>query len=371
MTESKRFGLGLIGCGTFGLFCLEAFRQLPDVRLAAVADTRRDAAAEAARKFDVPASNNPAELISRDDVDIVHIATPPRSHYELAMAAIRAGKHVLCEKPLATSLQQGEELLAAAAAAGVILPVNFVLRYNPITEALKAVIDSGVLGGVLAGRLTNCAYDTHMGPDHWFWNKDVSGGIFIEHGVHFFDLYRYWLGPGRVISAHTETRQGTCQEDRVTCEIRHESGAVASHYHGFDQIMAMDRSDHRLVCEMGDIRVAGWIPVSLSVEAAVDDEAAERLAACVPGCNAEAVERFDDERGQTVGRGRKRHVTQRIVMNFSPQPNRRTIYATSIRELLADQIAFIRDPAHARRITEQNGLDALALAEAAAKMATK
>ena len=306
MPDEKPLGLGLIGCGGFGEFCLDAFRTMEQVRIAAVADVYKQAAERLGAKFGVPAHGDPAGLIRQEGVEIVHVATPPGSHHELVMAAIAAGKHVLCEKPLATRLADADEMLAAAEAAGVIVPVNFVLRYNAVTEAVKAVIDSGALGAVLAARLTNCAGDSKLAADHWFWDKSVSGGIFIEHGVHFFDLYAHWLGAGEILDAHVETRRDAAgasqlgcgqgmslgagqasslrsgQEDRVMCTIGFDSGAVASHYHGFDQVHLMDRTDHRLVCELGDMRVAGWIPLSIDIDALVNDRTQEQLKPAAP-----------------------------------------------------------------------------------------
>jgi len=371
MAENGRIGVGLIGCGAFGLFCLEAFSRMPEVRVAAVADVVKAAADKAAKTFAVPGHHDPAELLARSDVDLVHVATPPATHYDLVMSALAAGKHCLCEKPLAVNTDHALEMLATAREKGLIVPVNFVLRHNKVTEAVKAVIDSGVLGEVLAGTLTNCAGDTPLGPDHWFWDREVSGGIFVEHGVHFFDLYRYWLGPGEVISAHAEMRQGTDQEDRVLCCVRHAGGAVVSHYHGFDQITAMDRTDHRLICEMGDIKVSGWIPLSMEIDAAVDEQGAAVLARCAPGCEVEPVARYEGLSRRTTGRGKQRAVTERIKLSFTPEADKQAVYANSVRGLLADQIEFLRNKAHARRITEANGRDSLAMAQAAARLAKR
>ena len=360
----------MIGCGAFGQFCLEQFLQMDSVRVVGVADVRSDVADQLAEQFQVPAYYDAGEMIAREEVDLVHIATPPSTHYELVMAAIAHDTHCLCEKPLALTTAQADEMLSAASPRELIVPVNFVLRYNRVTEAVKRVIESGILGNVLSGRLTNCAADTPLTPDHWFWDKSVSGGIFIEHGVHFFDLYRYWLGPGSVISAHTETREGTTQEDRVMCEVRHENGAVASHYHGFDQVLPMDRTDHRLVCELGDLRVSGWIPLSLNIDATVDDSGAKRLVECVGGGSVEVTETLSGQRAETIGRGKKRSLTKRILLNYTPQEDKQGIYCDSVRDLLTDQIAYLRDRSHSRCVTEQNGRDALALAEAAAKIAS-
>ena len=154
------------------------------------------------------------------------------------------------------------------------------------------------------------------------------------------------------------------------CEVRHENGAVASHYHGFDQALPMDRTDHRLVFELGDLRVCGWIPLSLEIDAAVDESGAERLAQCVGGGQMDVIETLGGQGAQTIGRGKKRALTRRIRLSYTPQGDKRTAYAASIRDLLADQIAYLRDRSHPRCVTERNGRDALALAEAAAKIAS-
>lgn len=369
MSGEEPLGLGLIGCGAFGLFCLDMYSKMEDLHAVAVADVRENVAKDFAKEFDLGAYTDPAELIQREDVDIVHIATPPSTHYELVLAALRAGKHVLCEKPLAMTDGQAKEMLDAAKKADRIAPVNFVLRYNEITHAVKRIIDAGVLGNVLSARLTNCAGDSSLHPEHWFWNKNLSGGIFIEHGVHFFDLYQHWLGPGKVISAHTEKRTGTKQEDRVTCVVRHEDGAVVDHYHGFDQISHMDRTNHHMVCEMGDIWVDGWIPLQVTIDAAVDDEDAERLMDYCATDDIRVVEEYEHEQRQVMGRGEMRYVTKRIRLHYCPEHDKQLIYANSVRDLMADQIHYIRDHSHVRTVTETNGQHAVALAESAVKLA--
>ncbi len=367
--DQKPLGLGLVGCGAFGLFCLDSYSRMDSIRPVAVADTREQVANDFGRDFGLKAFNDPAEMIKLDEVDIVHIATPPSSHFDLVLQAVRAGKHVLCEKPLAMNVAQADEMLSAARENNKIVPVNFVLRYNAVTNAVKAVIDSGVMGQVLSGRLTNCAADSNLHADHWFWDKNVSGGIFIEHGVHFFDLYRYWLGDAEMISAHTETRPGSTQEDRVMCTFRHECGAVVNHYHGFDQISHMDRTNHRLVCEMGDIWVDGWIPLYITIDAVVDNEGAEKLAACCPDADITVIEEFDSEKRRVMGRGKMHFVTKRVRIHFCPEADKQAVYAKSVASLMADQIEYIKNPDHKRVVTETNGRMAVAWAEEVANLA--
>lgn len=369
MAENDSLGLGLIGCGAFGLFCMDAYSKMRGIHPVAVCDVREDVARDFAHDLGVDAHGDPRKLIARDDIDLVHIATPPSTHHELVMQAIRAGKHVLCEKPLAMSVAQADEMLAAARQADRIAPVNFILRYNTVTRAVKRIIDAGIVGEVLNAQLTNCAADSNLHPEHWFWNREASGGIFIEHGVHFFDLYREWLGPCKVVSAHTWLRPGTDQEDRVMCTLQFENNAVATHYHGFDQVGPMDRTLHRMVCERGDIWVDGWIPLAITLEAAVDDHEHELLEEMLPGGEVEILDEYDNELQQVRGRGKTHHVTKRIRVRYCPQPDKQDVYAQSVLDLMADQLAYIRDHQRQRVVSEINGREAVALAEAAADMA--
>lgn len=160
-------------------------------------------------------------------------------------------------------------------------------------------------------------------------------------------------------------------EDRVTCTVRHHAGAIVSHYHGFDQMDLMDRTDHRLVCELGDIRVEGWVPLTLRIDAAVDDAGAERLAALCPQGRIEVVETYQSPGWRARGRGIDRAVTKRVRLEYTPCPDKPALYAASLRALLADQIARIRDPGHTPRVSDRASRDALVPAEAAARLANR
>ena len=323
---------------------------------------------EVGRKFSVPSYTDVDDLLAVKDIRVVHVATPPSTHHDLVMKAIAAGKNVLCEKPLATEVADAVGMLNAAADAGVIVPVNFVLRHNAVTDAVSAVLESGVLGEVLSAWLINCAADSNLPADHWFWNRRVSGGIFIEHGVHFFDLYRHWLGPGELIAARAMTRPGTDQQDRVECTLRY-GEAVVHHYHGFDQVAAMDRTEHRILCELGDIRVSGWIPLTMTVEAALDGAGVDALVECCPGAEMVHEDLLLPALADTNGRGKPRHLSRRVELSFTPQPDKQAAYAASVRTLLADQVAYIRNATHGRCVSDTDGLDALKTAVAARDLA--
>ena len=163
-----------------------------------------------------PTSRDVEKLLARDDIDMVYIATPPFLHYSQALAALEAGKHVICEKPLAMTVEQADTMIAVGAEARPLAVANLMQRYNPIFDAVSRLIESHVLGDLLHGYFENYASDENLPREHWFWDRAKSGGIFIEHGVHFFDLFAGWLGPGAVVAAQRGIRPGSIAADRRT-----------------------------------------------------------------------------------------------------------------------------------------------------------
>jgi len=107
-------------------------------------------------------------MFAMPDVQLVYIATPPFLHYAQARDALRAGKHVIVEKPLAVTMEQADELVSIAQEKGLLLVTNLMQRYNPLFGQIKELVDSKVLGDVLHGTFENYASDEGLGPDNWF-----------------------------------------------------------------------------------------------------------------------------------------------------------------------------------------------------------
>ncbi len=245
---------GLIGCGGFGRFCLRQYESLAVLQRVAVADASLALARSTAEEFGLDCMGSAEELIARPDIDIIHLATPPGTHYQLACAALEAGKHVLCEKPLALTAEDASRMVELAKSKHLVLAVNLIMRYNPLNTAIHDINRSGVLGKPIFASLINLAQDETLPPSHWFWDRSESGAIFIEHGVHFFDLFEWWFGHGRVLSAQQVVRPGTTLVDQVQCTIRYGELTLGSFYHGFHQMLRQDRQDWEIVFELGVIR---------------------------------------------------------------------------------------------------------------------
>ena len=378
--------VGLVGCGAFARFSMARYRLLPGVTIRAVADVDPGAAGRAAAELGAGALPPDALLVARD-IDLVYIATPPAAHFRQARAALEAGKHVLVEKPLATTVADAEALAALAAQRGRVCVANLVERYNPLADAVAAVIRSRLLGDLVHGLFVNEAADEGLGAGHWFWNRDVSGGILVEHGVHFFDLVSFWLGQGRVVAAARSLRPPVpggaagAVEEQVLCTCRYDgavgrttggagqAGVLFHFEHGFHQPSRMDRQEMRLVFERGELRLFDWVPTHGEVRALLDDAAAEAVAALLPSASRHDLERYAGDARHVRGRFRPFDADALVEIRFGLGKDKLGIYADVVGDLAADQIAWIRDPAHRRRLTEADGVASVAMACAADRLA--
>ncbi len=185
---------GLVGCGAVGKLRAQAVLETPGCRLAAVADVDADRA-RAAAPPGAATFYEYQQLIGGATVDAVIVSTPPATHEEIALAALAAGKHVLCEKPLANSLDACRRMVEAAQRAGKVLATGFNHRFFPAVRFLKQILDSGRIGTLDHVR----AFAGHSGlselPAAWMHNKDaMGGGALMDVGIHVIDLARYILG---------------------------------------------------------------------------------------------------------------------------------------------------------------------------------
>ena len=209
-----------------------AFNGCLGAQVVMLADLDHDRAVSLARQFGVPqVTTDWRDVIANREVDAVCVTTPNYLHCEMAVAACRAGKHVLVEKPLAGTMREADEMVAAADAAGVVFMVEQVQRFFPIHEVAKQVINAGVIGQVLSMR----ARFSHAGPEYWSprgkWFLTKSGavhGAMFDLGVHKFDLIRFLTGK-RVaeVSAFTATLAKEIEvEDHGVAILRFADGAL-------------------------------------------------------------------------------------------------------------------------------------------------
>jgi predicted dehydrogenase len=226
--------VGLIGCGFIGRFHSAgvraiANRQLLDIEYAVVCDRDESRARSFAEITGARATNDAADLIA--DVDVVYVCVPTAGHRELVESAAAAGKHVFCEKPLATTMEDVEAMVAAVDSVGVAAGVGLVLRHSPVMTVLKHLIDDGSLGRLMTIVFRDDQFFPVSGHYASAWRKDkaiVGGGTLIEHSIHDVDVLR-WLG-GDVTSVSATTRNFAGHEgveDLATVKLDFGDGAQA------------------------------------------------------------------------------------------------------------------------------------------------
>ncbi|MES2920264.1 MAG: Gfo/Idh/MocA family oxidoreductase [Verrucomicrobiota bacterium] len=235
--------------------------------------------------------------------------------------------------------------------------------------AIKRVIDSGLLGEPLYASLTNLAQDEILPPAHWFWDRSKSGGIFIEHGVHFFDLFEWWFGPGRIISAHQIARPGTLMFDQVNCQVRYGDMTLGSFYHGFHQMLRRDRQDWQIAFELGVISLSEWVPTRLEADVTLADSDFIELMQILPDPRAQVIERATGSERIASSRNQPRKADIHAVFTCGAGVPKMELYGNVVRALMIDQLAAIHSPKHQRRVSEANGLSSLAYAVEAQAMA--
>lgn len=231
---AARFRAGIIGAGFMGTVHAHAVRAAGGVVSRVVGRTPEAAEQAMTRLGAERAAASVDELVAADDVDAVHVCTPNHTHVALAEAALRAGKHVVCEKPLATSPPDARRLVEDATQAGVVAAVPFVYRFYPTVREARARIADGEAGPLW---LLHGSYlqDWLASADATNWRVDpaLGGGsrAFGDIGVHWCDLMEFTTGhritrlTARMSTAFTE-RQGT--EDGAVVLFETDRGATGS-----------------------------------------------------------------------------------------------------------------------------------------------
>ncbi len=207
--------VAVIGLGAWGTLAhLPSLRAHPDAEVVAVVERDERRLHQIAGRFGAPlALSTPDELWRQPDAfDAVVIATPTDTHHAIALPALALGKHVLCEKPLAFDVDQAQAMADAARTAGVVTKLGFMFRFSPAIQRLKALLDEGYVGEVVAfqSHTMNAQFIDPVTPIHWKMRRErASGGVFAEYGAHAIDLAAWLVGPiDRVVAqARTATPQ--------------------------------------------------------------------------------------------------------------------------------------------------------------------
>jgi predicted dehydrogenase len=203
LTEKIR--VGVVGSGFGATVLVPGWQQCAGAEVVAIASARRARAEAVAAEAGIPyATDDYQDLLAR--VDLVGVATPPMLHYPMVLAAVGAGKHVLCEKPFAASAQEARAMTAAAEAAGVVHAVDHEFRFTPVRLHLSALLEAGYVGEPFLVRAADLSDRVLRGrQEAWWYSRAAGGGLFGAAGSHYVDALCQWVGDVAAVATTLDT----------------------------------------------------------------------------------------------------------------------------------------------------------------------
>jgi UDP-N-acetyl-2-amino-2-deoxyglucuronate dehydrogenase len=238
----EKLGIGIIGCGNIAnKQHLPNYIRNPRARVVAVADVDAERARATAERWDVVAHfQNYHDLLAHPEVDLVSVTTWPAAHAEAVIAAAEAAKHIMCEKPIATTLEEADAMVAAAERAGVKFAMGYQTRFGNNWQTVKKLLDDGTIGRIQSINIVSCAPSAHYTP--WFLRKtQAGGGVLMDWGSYTAYMINWLMGPVEsVYGAYAQFREDSYAggalvpdadvEDTVAATLRFRSGALGTWY---------------------------------------------------------------------------------------------------------------------------------------------
>ncbi len=229
---SDKVRVALVGCGNIGSGGhAPAYARVPGAELVVACDLLPGRAEAVARATGAEPCGSFQEVVARDDVDAVDLCVPTDRHAPLAVEALQAGKHVLCEKPIARTLEEADAMIAAAREAGRVLMVGHVRRFDHRYVAVKGALRAGDVGRPIYIRRAERQW-LPVPADVWYWRPEAGGGVIVDIGVHIADMFRWLLEdePVSVYAVGRQVRQAAREAnsfDHALMTFRFAGGAIA------------------------------------------------------------------------------------------------------------------------------------------------
>ena len=285
MSTPTPIRVGLVGCGAISTQHLEAISALPELSLAGVVSASEQRARAVGERWGVPWTTRLEDLLGRDDVDAVTIATPSGLHPAQALAALQSGRHVIVEKPIALSVADADAVVAAGHERSLVVATISQRRFEPAVRALHEAIGAGALGTIsliIAEGLYHrpqAYYDSAP----WRGTRTLDGGVLMNQAIHVIDLLRWMGGPVASVAGHVGTLGHQMEaEDTASVSLRFASGTLG-------EIVATTCVDPELPVELrvygdrGHVRIAGEAAVEWDVPGVPAPEADDAEGGLVAG----------------------------------------------------------------------------------------
>lgn len=216
----KQTNVGVIGVGSMGYNHVRIYSELENANLVAISDMVRGTLDKVSKEFNTVGYVDYDNILQIDDIEVVNICVPTVFHHDVVMRAIEAGKNVLVEKPIASKLNEAEEMIKAAEDAGVTLVTGHVERFNPAVRVAKKLIDEGAIGEVVT------ANSKRLGP---FPPRIRDVGVAIDLAIHDIDIFNYLFNSrANTVFANMSSKLKNCEfEDHAEIMTKYDSGVLS------------------------------------------------------------------------------------------------------------------------------------------------
>jgi predicted dehydrogenase len=224
-------GFGIIGCGMISNFHARAIGEIRGAKLVGGFDAEPAAADKLAANCGCKAYHHLKDMLADPEIDVVTVGTPSGAHLEPAVAAARAGKHVIVEKPLEITLRRCDKIISECEKAGVVLSTIFPSRFHDASRELKRAVDQGRFGRLTLGDAIVKWYRTQAYYDSGAWRGTWEldgGGALMNQAIHSVDLLAWLMGPAVEVRAQTAllAHQRIAVEDTAVATVRFANGAL-------------------------------------------------------------------------------------------------------------------------------------------------
>ena len=227
--EKEKIGFGIVGCGMIAPVHADVLKEVENGELVAVCDRVEERARTFAEKYGCAYHSDLSDMLDRDDVHVVSVCAPPGFHREIVEVCADAGKHVIVEKPMETTLERADAMIEACEKAGVKLAVIFQNRFKKAVIHLKRAVERGTLGRLILGDVyvkwfrPQSYYD--VSPWRGTWAIE-GGGAMINQSIHSIDLLQWIMGPVESLYANTATYHKIEAEDLAVANLKFKNGAL-------------------------------------------------------------------------------------------------------------------------------------------------
>jgi len=199
MKMKNKVNIGIVGAGRMGKVHAESISKIPQAKLVAICDIELKKAEELARKYGAEAYQEEEKIINHPSIEVIIIATPLPFHAKTIIKAAEKGKNIFCEKPLARTMEEGEEIEKAVNKNKVKFGIGFQKRFSWPEKRIKELIP--LLGEPKAARITNVNAHYSRQRGDWFADFELCGGYILDSMIHYFDLFRWYFGEVKSVYA--------------------------------------------------------------------------------------------------------------------------------------------------------------------------